>query len=53
MFLVILLRTLCQRVANLMSEGGQILTLSYLGGRESNASLQRYGDCKIGFRDKC
>ena len=23
---------LCQRVANLMSEGGQILTLSYLGG---------------------
>ena len=25
---------LCQRVANLMSEGGQILTLSYLGARE-------------------
>ena len=40
------LTAICQRASKLMTNGGQILTLSYLGA-ESNAPLQCNGCCKV------
>ena len=53
MFLVILLLHLCQRVSDLMSEGGQILTLSYLGAERAMPHYNVMGIAKSAFRDKC
>ena len=43
---------LSQRVANLMSEGGQILTLSYLGDLKVMPHYNVMGIAKW-LRDKC
>ena len=49
-YLVTLFIESCKYCYELMEDGGSILTLTYYGAGTGNASLQRYGSCKVSIR---